>query len=631
MNDWIIEKIAGLTETKKIISIADFAEKKRIMPKGTPFPGPVDNSRTPYNIEFMDDLDETSDVEVTVYMKSVQIGVTHSIENAVLKWVDLTPAPILYSTATLELGKEWSEKRFDQMITQSGLQHKIFSQSEKKTNRKSGDTTFLKEFPGGFIKIVGYGSADALRSSSCRFYIGDEIDAATGDLKNEGSALELAEGRTVAYARNRKIALFSSPKEKEKSRIYAAYLIGDQRKYFVPCPHCGHMQVLDFFKGIQYETDEDGVLIESSVGYKCVYCDKIFKNHHKSEMLKNGEWRATAKPKQHRYRSRHINSLYAPVGSINWPTIVQKYISAIDSPDGELLKTFYNLYLGLPSEETGDAPTYQVVASHRSNYLSRSIPDPVLYLTLSGDVQGDRIELEICGHARGYRTYSIEYLVIEGDTSNANEGAWAKFREMFYDGYFIYSNHKGKFAPQMCLIDSNYRTNVVIEFCETCPGIYPSVGVEKFRARYKRFEIKDMTTSSLMHVTIATSAYKDLVYSSLRVEMPPSGEVPPNYPSFPADYPDNYFKMLNAEYKRKKRVKGVTSYEWHCPNGRRNEALDLRVYNLCCSAVLYHLSIKNVLDEHIVSFEKERGRKCTVGEKMEFFYKHMEDNGVLDV
>ena len=629
---WLLEQIEDLTDERLTLKVSEVAEKRRILPKGTPFPGAWNNEKTPYLVEFMDDISESSPIEVSVTMKGHQLGYTAGIENGIIYIIDNAPAPNLYTTATDPLGKEWSENRFDPMIEQSGMQNLIFSQSTKRGSKKTGDKTLLKEFPGGRIKIAGYGSTAAFRSSSYRYFFGDEIDEASLDLKKQGNALEQAEGRTSAYKAKRKIILFSTPIEIDLSNVYYAYLLGDQRKYYVPCPHCGFMQELKF-KHLKYARDKNGLLEVDSVRYECQGpdCEDFFYNYHKAEMYSSGrcEWRPTAKAKRANYRSRHMSCLYSPPGMITWADIVQKHIDAIESNDPGKLKTFETLYLGWPYQEKGEAPEFRKVISHRSIYKSKSVPDGVLFLTLGGDVQGDRLELEICGHGRRYKTWSIDYVVIPGDTKTVTKGAWPKFREMFMDGEFVYAGGKGRYAPLMAFIDSNYRTDTVVEFCETLPGLFPIIGQDKFSNPQKKFQINQLPGSNLMTVRIATNYHKDIVYNSLRTESVPGEETPTGYPAFPYNYDDNYFKMLNAEYKRGRRKGNRIEYEYYCPQGKPNESLDCRTYNIAAREVLYYLTMENTLAEAVEQYEQQVKRKILVSEKVEYFYAHMENVGVF--
>jgi len=628
---WLVQEINALTDKKLTLKISEVAARERILPKGTPFPGPWDNTKTPYLIEPMDSISEGSQTEVEVWLKGHQLGFTAAIENAILYIIQYAPGPILYTTATMELGKEWSENRFDPMVKQCGIDHLIFSQAPRKNTKKSGDKTLLKEFPGGRIKIAGYGSMAAFRSSSYRYFFGDEIDEAKSDLKKQGDAVDHAKGRTSAYKSKRKIVLFSTPVEQDLSKVYKAYLLGDQRKYFVPCPHCGFMQELEF-KHLVYDRDKDGLLIVDTVRYECQgpKCEKYFYNYHKAEMYASGrcEWRPTAKAKRPNYISRHISCLYSPPGMITWADIVQEFIDATEADDPGKKKAFEVLYLGWPYKEEGEKPEFISVVSHRSNYPSRTVPDDVLFLTLGADVQGDRLEIEICGHGRQYKTWSIEYIVIPGDTEivgDTQKGeAWNKFREMFLEGRFVYENERGQFAPSMAFIDSNYRTDTVITFCETVQGLYPIIGRDKFTNPQQKFRINILPGSSLMSVTIATNYFKDLVYNSLRTHKEPGQDTPVNYPEFPYDYDDAYFKMLNAEYKRGVRKGNSIEYEYYCPAGKRNEALDIRVYNLAAREVLYDHVIKEVLKNDIEAYEQRVKRKILVSEKTEFFYAYLE-------
>jgi phage terminase large subunit GpA-like protein len=59
----------------------------------------------------------------------------------------------------------------------------------------------------------------------------------------EGDPVDLADRRTTTYWNRVKI-LASTPGIKGASRIEAAYEDSDQRKFFVPCPHCGMYQPL---------------------------------------------------------------------------------------------------------------------------------------------------------------------------------------------------------------------------------------------------------------------------------------------------------------------------------------------------------------------------------------------------
>ena len=103
-----------------------------------------------------------------------------------------------------------------------------------------------KEFPGGILVMTGANSAVGLRSLPARYLFLDEVDAYPPSADEEGDPVALAEARTLTFAHRRKIFLVSTPTIQGVSRIEREYLASDQRRFFVPCPHCGAMQWLRF-------------------------------------------------------------------------------------------------------------------------------------------------------------------------------------------------------------------------------------------------------------------------------------------------------------------------------------------------------------------------------------------------
>jgi len=80
---------------------------------------------------------------------------------------------------------------------------------------------------------------------------------------------------------------------------------------------------------------------------------------------------------------------------------------------------------------------------------------------------------------------------------------------------------------------------------------------------------------------------------------------PPNSHQTPDDYPDSYFKALTAEKQRK-------DGSFHNVQGRRNEALDLMVYNLSASDFWIEGQImadRDVIKRKFPQYSKEKLRE----------------------
>ena len=143
---------------------------------------------------------------------------------------------------TVEMAKRNSKQRIDPLIEESEVLSKLVRPAR---SRDSGNTVLTKSFPGGLLAMTGANSAVGLRSMPVRYLFLDEVDGYPGDIDGEGDPVALAEARTRTFAR-RKVFIVSTPTIKGVSRIEREYEASDQRRYFVPCPHCRHMQWLQF-------------------------------------------------------------------------------------------------------------------------------------------------------------------------------------------------------------------------------------------------------------------------------------------------------------------------------------------------------------------------------------------------
>ena len=138
--------------------------------------------------------------------------------------------------------------------------------------------------------MTGANSAVGLRSMPVRYLFLDEVDAYPPSADDEGDPVALAEARTRTFSWRRKVFLASTPTIKGLSRIEREYEASDQRRYFVPCPHCGHRQFLTFER-LRWQKGKP-----ETAAYSCESCEIPIAEHYKTKMLENGEWRPTATP-----------------------------------------------------------------------------------------------------------------------------------------------------------------------------------------------------------------------------------------------------------------------------------------------------------------------------------------------
>ena len=588
------------------IKVSEHAELKRILPSNTPFPGPWRNERTPYSVEIMDNLSLYSNIQHTIFMKPAQIGATAIAENGNAYWMDVFPSDILHITATEELLLRWETKRFEPLIDSYNLRSKIFAQNSSKASKRSGDRTFSKEFLGGSWTGCSAGSPASIRSDSIKIMFRDEMSAARRMLvTGEGRFDDVSLARTFGYGDRRRVFDFSTPTVYGQCLITELYESGDQRKYYVPCPHCGVFQILEWGHGFGFDDPSIGMqweIIDGQVKrawYVCPHCHGEILQRHKREMLTAGYWQPTATSYADYVRSYHINGLYSPIGMLSWREMVIRYLKAQDSPEG--MRSFVNLYLGLPYRETGARPDWTKVIELRGNYRAGAVPDGVIFLTASVDVQrgsekeGEkpaRLEMEVCGHGVGYRSWSIEHKVFEGPVDNEHEGAWRDLAEYWQKTAMTYTRRDGaRFQIQRVLVDSGDNTSTVYAFCGQWNAIFPSKGMTTIKPRkdeppdqemnrsIRRFRVARLEGGQVL-VEVNTVFYKRQVYTNIKIKRKfESVQQPANFCDFPIDYSEEYFKQLTAEDMVIDSVTGEVKFRGS--RARPNEALDLRVLNLC--------------------------------------------------
>lgn len=529
-----------------------------------------------------------TDSQSELYLAGLGKIPTHNTESG-LNWMgyimDFAPAPTLFVINDKEMVEEVVKTRVDPMIKN------VTSIHEKIRNmdvRGRGDTRRMKQFPGGYISFIGANNPGKLANKPIRFVYLDEIDRFPYDVGGEGDAVNLAITRTRTFKSKRKILITSTPTIEGASRIADEYRNTDMRKFFVPCPYCGHMQELVWGQ-IKYTLDNHDNILE--VWYECLECSQKIYNHQKDKMLKGGEWRATNPDfKDKTVRGYHLSALYAPVGWDSWEDYVSQYLQSKTSDTK--MKTFWNTVLGLPYERVGDVPNWEVLfeRSTNSRYERGIVPNEALFLTAGADVQGDRIECEVVGWGREGKSYSIDYYVFAGDTKDPNSKAWQGLADVLRysfpreDGHVM---HVAKMA-----VDRGYRSSVVDTFCMrySRERVHPIHGKgrnaenmqipisNKRQVSIKVNKNTRRTVSGYFFYIVGSSHLKDELYGRLNLPFPSDARsYPYGWCFFPNNYDQNYFRMLTAERYVPPSRAGERG-KWVCSDGVRNEAIDCRNY-----------------------------------------------------
>ena len=398
----------GLTPDP-LLTVSEWAQQHRVLTsRASAEPGRYRIARTPYMRDILDALSPADPCRRVVFMKAAQVGATEGGNNWIGYVIHQAPGPMLAVQPTVELAKRNSRQRIDPLIDESAA---LRERVRPARSRDSGNTMLSKEFPGGILIMTGANSAVGLRSIPARYILLDEVDAYPASADEEGDPVTLAEARSLTFAHRRKVLLISTPTVKGFSRIEREYEASDQRRYFVPCPHCGHRQWLEFER-LRWKKGKP----ETAV-YHCKSCDEPIAEHHKTAMLAAGVWRATAEADDPATIGFHLSALYSPPGWKSWADIARDKEAAKGSDEAE--RAFRNTVLGETWVETGEAPDWQVLYDRRERWAPGTVLKGGLFLTAGADVQKDRIEVDVWAWGRGLESWLIEHIVIEGGPERA--------------------------------------------------------------------------------------------------------------------------------------------------------------------------------------------------------------------
>jgi len=300
---------AGLTPDPDL-TVSQWADRHRMLSgRASAEPGRYRTARTPYMREIMDRLSPGDEMQRIVFMKAAQVGATEAGNNWIGFAIHQAPGPMLAVQPTVELAKRNSRQRIDPLIDESP---ELRERVKPARSRDAGNTMLSKEFAGGILIMTGANSAVGLRSTPARYIFLDEVDAYPASADEEGDPVTLAEARSLTFAHRRKVFLVSTPTIRGLSRIEREYEASDQRRFFVPCPHCGAMQWLKFDR-LRWQKGRP-----ETAEYHCEGCERPIAEHHKTAMLESGEWRATATAADPTTVGYHLSALYSPIGWLSW-------------------------------------------------------------------------------------------------------------------------------------------------------------------------------------------------------------------------------------------------------------------------------------------------------------------------
>jgi len=574
---------------------SQWAEANVRIPTGNAVPGPYRIANAPYQREPMDQFVNPDCYRVTLKW-GAQVGKTMTLLCVQGYAIEMRPRSQMMMQPSKGDVQTWLETKFNPLVESSPS---IAKRIAKPRGREGVNNQQMKSYPGGFLMMAWAGSPKTMRGRSAPFIGCDEVDGY--GRTEEGHPVGLLWQRAATFGDERFLFEISTPTVKGASYIDESWEAGDQRRFFVHCPHCNLAQALRWenvtWVGRQSTSvdtaDEDRRDFEAhkpeTACYACEGCGELWNDGQRSAAIRNAEsqgagWRAAKPFKGHAsYHLWEAYSLFRKMGDI-----VRDYLDKLRTDD---IQTFVNVSLSEVYEVQGDQADPDALIARAETYFAQ-VPMGGVYLTAGIDMQIDRLEVEIVAWGEGEESWSIEYRVLWGDPLAGD--VWNDLDDLLAETW-VHETGAPMQIKAACLDTggTNGYTHCAYDYLRGKTGrrIFGIKGVPGFgkpivEKMQRKQSGKNARKVDLFNVAVDEA--KQIVMRRL------SNDVPgPGYCHIPASRDaegglslDEWCKQITVEKLVTHYVKGQPVRTWHKPDKARNEALDCRVYALAALKIM---------------------------------------------
>lgn len=386
-------------------------------------PGRYDLDDFPYWREPLEALDDPEVFEISV-MAATQIGKTEWLKAALCSQTDVDPAPMMLVGPDKDYVKELRDKLYAAAEINPQLRDRVPPISLRNLQ--------WLDLAKCYVYLAWVRNTQRVSGKACRRVFCSEIDR-YGQPVREGSIHDVVGERVKSFPRYQ-IIRESTPTD-EHSAVAHFYGQSDERRFHVPCPHCGHYQELRFFVhtegeykgkgGVAGLQDDRGnwVLPDTALEtayYVCEHGCRII-SAEKPDMVERGVWvpkgqRAVAAGgsvrlegtplRAGRHRGYQLSSLYARV--ITFGRMASEYLKSRENH--RKLQNWWNNWLGLRYTARAKVPMWRTLGRRNAGGHARGhVPPGALFLTCGVDVQGDRVYWAVRAWGDGATSWLVDW------------------------------------------------------------------------------------------------------------------------------------------------------------------------------------------------------------------------------
>lgn len=473
-----------------------WADDCRVLPPGSPEPGPWRTDRVPYTREIYRAFSDPR-FETVIVVMGAQMSKTELVLNVIgHRFTDGPYTPTLYIGPTEKQVRSMSKDRVMKMIRATP---ELWDRLAKGQHNKIAE----KWIAGIRLGFAWAGSATELASHPAGLVLVDERDRMDSDVGGEGDPVELARARGSNYW-DFKLGVVSTPTLEGASPIWSLYEQGTMMRWAWECQHCAEYFV-PRLELLRFDDSGDLAKVRSTAIVACPNCGGEHENRHKQRLNATGTYlphRLNAKgeheqidePIESSTASFWVDGLASPWRSFGQRA--ERLVEAYRSHDPGKIQAVINTGFGELFKARGDAPPWEAVLETRSHVARGVVPDWSRLVTMGVDVQKNGLYYVVRAWGFNSRSHLVDHGFIHGDTEF--DDVWILWRSVL--------DQKINERPiiRVAFIDSGYRPGAdrfrrpehkVYEVCRRTVGrAFPSKGHDTLEKPIRAAKI-DVTVS----------------------------------------------------------------------------------------------------------------------------------------
>ncbi|HPS93730.1 MAG TPA: phage terminase large subunit family protein [Deltaproteobacteria bacterium] len=420
------------------LDVSEWANRNIVLlPESSREPGPYRWQRTPYAKGILDIYRRPS-VRHMVLKTSTQVGKTQILYDILGYIIDQDPYPTMLMYPSDAECRVISRSRVQPMIDASEA-----LRARKPADPKRYQLTEMY-FPGMVLYLSSGSSVTDMAQRPVRNLLRDEVNKYPPAIGEHGNPMDLSEERLKSFQDIRKIIDVSSPTDDEGAITLQEEKCQVILGYFVPCPHCGHLQLLEW-EQVKFDDRKDiedvkerTSIAKASARLQCPHCSGEIRDRHKEWMLSPangagwydiaGKWTSPADRSSlhadpidalfdafaeagiplERVAFR-LNSMYSPW--ITYGDVVEKFLSAhLSAFDRyDKLRSFTNDWLAREYVSVVEKKTEPAILKLKSELEPLIVPKAALALTAGIDCQKHDFYFTVWAWERNLTRWLIHY------------------------------------------------------------------------------------------------------------------------------------------------------------------------------------------------------------------------------